>query len=411
MPLRVGEAVGAATLLLGRQALDPRDRLVEDPVLDGLPVVVHALELRGEVAGDGRIVGEQELERGLGAAEAASGVDARGEAEADGALVDGGRVDVGGAHQGLQAGARRAGEAAQTGDGEAAVLIHQRHDVGDRGERDQIEVALQALAAGGQQGLCELVDDARAAERRVRVAGRLCRDDRAGGQHLGGTVVVGDDHLHAELEGAVDLGGCRDAAVNGKDQADALGVQLLDGRNAQAVAVGEAAGQAPGDVAADLAQHEHRERGGADAVDVVVAVDADARSGGRGGAQLLDRDGHVAEQEGVVAGQGALDEGARGGGLAVAAAHQHGGRHLIDAERSDELLHMRGIGRADRPGALAHRGLRYGPDRMDRTGAAAPRGERAGRSRSAWRACGRAGGRRGHRCRASAAARPSPRRR
>ena len=59
---------------------------------------------------------------------------------------------------------------------------------------------------------------------------------------------------------------------------------------------------------AELAQQQHGERGRADAVGVVVAVDADARTRLDGGDDRLDRLTHVAEGEGIVAGQGALEE-------------------------------------------------------------------------------------------------------
>ena len=79
----------AALRLPGRRpCLDLIDGRAEDPVLDRLPVAVQLLEPLREPRRLVRVVGEQELERGLGAAEAPGGVDARREPERDRALVD-----------------------------------------------------------------------------------------------------------------------------------------------------------------------------------------------------------------------------------------------------------------------------------------------------------------------------------
>ena len=70
----------------------------------------------------------------------------------------------------------------------------------------------------------------------------------------------------------------RDAAVDGEHEPVALLGQPRERLAASAVAFLEAAGQVPADVGAEIAEAEHRERGGADTVDVVVAVDADPRA-------------------------------------------------------------------------------------------------------------------------------------
>ena len=62
------------------------------------------------------------------------------------------------------------------------------------------------------------------------------------------------------------------------------------------------------DVGAELAQRQHRERRRADAVDVVVAVDADPLAALGGRAQPLDGRRHVAEEERVVADALGLEE-------------------------------------------------------------------------------------------------------
>ncbi len=93
-----------------REAPRQRGRLSQDPVLDRLPVAVQLLELGRELLRALGVVGEDQLERDVGAAEPAGGVDARCEAEADGGRVDRRRVDVRAPHECLQSGPARAGE-------------------------------------------------------------------------------------------------------------------------------------------------------------------------------------------------------------------------------------------------------------------------------------------------------------
>ena len=168
---------------------------------------------------------------------------------------------------------------------ERAVLAHERHEVGDGRERDQVELALElgGVASGRLvEGLGELVGDAGRAQL-GRIAADLRMHDRACGQLRARAVMVGDDHVHAELAGARDLRTRGDAAVGGDQQPGAGGVQLLDARDRQAVAL-VAAGQPHVTCAPRAPQgaDEHRRR--ADAVDVVVAVDRDRRAGARRGA-------------------------------------------------------------------------------------------------------------------------------
>ena len=168
-------------LLLG-PLLDLGRGLAEDPRLDRLPLAVQILELVREPLRLGGVVGEQELERGARMAEPPCGVDARPEPEAARARVDGRRIDAGGAHERLQPRLLRARERAQARDRERAVLVDERHDVGDRRERDEVEMPLRDLGVDAEERLAELVDDAGAAELRKRIVGRPRRDDGAVGQ-------------------------------------------------------------------------------------------------------------------------------------------------------------------------------------------------------------------------------------
>ncbi len=104
----------------------------------------------------------------------------------------------------------------------------------------------QLVAAGAAaERLHQLQRDADAGEVLVgiRAVVPLRVDDGERGRQLGvRLVVVGDDQIDAELAGAPRGVGAADAAVHRHDQRDALGVQPLDRRRLQAVAVAQPLG-------------------------------------------------------------------------------------------------------------------------------------------------------------------------
>ena len=114
-------------------------------------------------------------------------------------------------------------------------------------------------------------------------------------------MMVGDDHVEPERAGARDLGHRRDPAVDGEDEVDAVRRQLLDRLGGEPVALLEAARETPLDVRAQLAQRQKSDNGRGDAVDVVVAVDANPLPVAHRDADPLHCRGHVAEPKGVVA--------------------------------------------------------------------------------------------------------------
>ena len=130
----------------------------------------------------------------------------------------------------------------------------------------------------------------------------------------------------------------------------------------------------PRDVRAELAQRQDSERGRADPVGVVVAVDTDALAGGDGGVDRLARRGHVPERERVVQRLFAGEKRPRLRGVGVPAPDEHACRDLADAELLSESRGVPVRARTDRPGALLHRmkTLRRGSD-----GIARPRAFRA----------------------------------
>ena len=229
---------------------------------------------------------EQEVEREPRIAEPAGRVDARRQPEAEVGRAHAGGVDAGARHERAQAGAVGLGEAAQAAPHERAVLVGQRHDVGDRRQRHEVgelvergrQVGRVAAVPARPERLGELEHDAGAAQvgERIGRPGRRARGhDGRVRQHVAGSVVVGHDDVERELAGARDGLGRRDAAVDGDQQPGAGGCQRLDGLDGDAVALLEAARQERLDLAAQEPQHLDGERGGTDAVDVVVAVHDD----------------------------------------------------------------------------------------------------------------------------------------
>ena len=127
------------------------------------------------------------------------------------------------AQQRPQPGSRGAGDRAQALLHERAVLAHERHEVGDRRERDEVELRLQlsGVAPGRPvERLGELVRDAGRAQ-----LGRVATDrrvhDRARGQRLRRAVVVGHHHVHPQLARAGHLRTGGDPAVRRDQQSRA----------------------------------------------------------------------------------------------------------------------------------------------------------------------------------------------
>ena len=191
-------------------------------------------------------------------AEPARGVDPRSEPEADSTGVDGGGIDLGGAHERLQAGLLRRRQPAEPLDRKRPVLVHQRHDVGDRRDRDDVGMRTERLGIAPEQGLAELVHDARAAQLREGVVRRPCGNDWTCGEPVGRTVMIGDDDLKAEPLGLLDRLDGGDPAVDREEEPVALLGEAPHRLDLHAVALVEAAREMPGRVGAQLAEDEQR---------------------------------------------------------------------------------------------------------------------------------------------------------
>ena len=278
----------------------------------------------------------------------------------------------------LDISARRPGRSAsretpQPAPHERAVLVGQRYDVGDRGQRDEIGELVErgrqrrriAAVAARPQRLCELEHDAGAAqvgERIGRAGGRARGHDRRIRENVAGAVMVGHDDVEPELARPRDRLGCRDAAVDGQQQPGAGQRERIDARNGHAVAVLEAVRQEGLDLGAQQAQHLDAERRRAHAVDVVVAVHDDAAAGGD--RALDERAGvlHVAQRERVVQRTVAVQERPRDAGLGQTAPDQHLRRDALDAELGRERAHAVGAAGRDRERRGHPANLGPGPD-------------------------------------------------
>ena len=118
------------------------------------------------------------------------------------------------------------------------------------------------------------------------------------------------------------------------------------------------------DVRSELAQALDRERRRADPVDVVVAVDDDARSGVDRAPERHARLGRRAEEQGIVPRQLSCEECPRLGGVAVPAPDEDACGRLADADRRREGARLPVRARTDCPRALLHPAftLRSGSD-------------------------------------------------
>ena len=176
------------------------------------------------------LVGQHQLDAGIGAIEAPRGVEAWPEQEGNVAFVDQLRLDAGGLHQRRDAGPRRAPDRLEPAASErcsptsgtrsatVASATRSRSRIGASGS------PLERRAPG------RAWRRPRPAEHLERVAADLRMDDRAVGQRLAGLVVVGRPPRPGRLD-RCDLGGRGDPAVDRHQQtAPALLERLQRGR-------------------------------------------------------------------------------------------------------------------------------------------------------------------------------------
>ncbi len=101
-------------------------------------------------------------------------------------------------------------------------------------------------------------------------------------------MVIRDDQVESELARAPRRFGAANAAVDRHDHVHAFGVQPLERRRLQAVAVAQPLGNEVDDLRAEQLQRAAQNHRRGDAVDVVVAVHGNALAA-RDGLQSADR--------------------------------------------------------------------------------------------------------------------------
>ena len=283
MPALAGEHERVRLGLIGRQLRARGLGGRGDLALRRTALGVGTVELRGDLRRP-IIVGRQhQLDSGVGAIEAPGGVDPGSEPEPDGLLVDRLGLHLRNRHQRADPSAPRRPHRGQPLAHQPPVLADERHQVGDRRQRNQVEILSRGVppapgrvrvpgAAGVAKRDRELVGHPRGAQGTERVARDDRVQDRAIGQLGGRLVVVGHDHLDARGASRRDLLRRRDSAVHRDRHLRAAGANLLDARERQPVAVAQPVGDQPVALGAELAQHRDEDRRRADPVDVVVAV-------------------------------------------------------------------------------------------------------------------------------------------
>ena len=226
------------------------------------------------------VLGDQQLQRGVGPAHAPGGVDTRAQPEAEMLLGELGGLDGGQRHQRSQAGLARACHGDESLAHDAPVLVAQRHEVADGGQRGEVEILVRALrigAGGHLQRLAELEDHPGGAQLWTAVGPERRMHERTVGQGRPGPVVIGDHHVESRRPRGSHLLDRGHPAVDRHEQLHPARGQALHRGHREAVSLVEAARQLPLGVPAQRAQGAYEHRGGADAVDVVVTEHGNSR--------------------------------------------------------------------------------------------------------------------------------------
>ena len=235
MPALGGQHVCAART----QARDFCLRLPQDLTLDRAALDVDRVELGRDRPRALLIVCQQQLESGVGAPQPPRGVDPRRQAEPERVGVQQAGIRARRLHQRAQAGLGRVGHRGDALAHQPAVLAAQRHHVGDRRERHELDVVGRRV---GPKRLRKLVRNAGATQVGAGVSAHRRVNDRAVRQAAVGPrrVVVGDDHVEASRPCELHLihGGYR--AVDGEQQLAVASGEPPHGFLRQAVSVVDA---------------------------------------------------------------------------------------------------------------------------------------------------------------------------
>jgi hypothetical protein len=234
-----------------------------------------------------------------------------------------------------------------------AVFARERHHVGYRGDGDQLQQRCRnALDFGRRpieprhQRLRQLECHARPAQILLRVGAvrPIGVEHRQRPRQDGfGQMMIGDDHVDAQLPGPLHHGGGANSGIHADDQPDTLGGGLLHHISAHAVAifqpVRDVIAGAPAGQLDDLEQEDDREC----AIHVVVAVDQDFLVVANGGQQAVNGRLYVSQQRGgMKVGEGGRKKSARCRRIQEAAPGQHAGSQ----DAHPQVARQAGDGRA-----------------------------------------------------------------
>ena len=284
--------------------LDDLPRLGDDVLFFLATLRVLGVELLGQAARLVRhpIVGcQQQACRDVGCAHAAGRVDPRRHHEGDVIAVDLLACKPGDFEQCTEADlVRSLRQHLQAELGDDAILTDQRHDVGQRADRGDLDEGWQPVgfARAHAQRLHELESDADAGEMLVGVRAIVPFrvDDRDRLRKFGvGLVMVRDDEIEAKLAAAACRLRTANAAVDRDDDMHALGVQAFERGRLESVAITQTLGNEMRHLAAEQLERAPQNHRGRDAVDVVVAVHGNAFAGIDRAQQTFDGTIHVGQ--------------------------------------------------------------------------------------------------------------------
>ncbi len=153
-----------------------------------------------------------------------------------------------------------------------------------------------------------------------------------------GLVVIGDDEVEAERARPLRCLGAANAAVHRDDHVDLVGMQPVDRRRLQSVAVAQPLRNEMTHLAAEHLQRAAEDDSRGDAVDVVVAVDGDPLAARQRQLEARHRPFHVGQEKRVVQViERRVQESVGNGGIAEAAQAQEPCDCRMDAERRRQL--------------------------------------------------------------------------
>ena len=287
MPVRRGRHHHRALFLDAERGAGLGLRLLQHRHLHRAPLAVEAVELGGDASGLDRIVGAKQQRAEIGAADAAAGVDARPEQEAQVKRLGRPRQPRH-VHQRGEADVVAAAQRQKSLGDEGAVEALERHHIGDGAERDNVEPAEQVglrprfgpEAAGAQHAVDRdhgdehHADGGEMAQPRKIVEPVGIDHDRIR-QPFVGLVMIDDDDVETKpprLGQRLDAGG---AAIDGDEQFRPAFRERADRLDVGAVAFEDPVGDMHDRLAAAEAQEARQQGRGGRAIDIVVAEDRD----------------------------------------------------------------------------------------------------------------------------------------